>query len=143
MPQNIELWVLGDFNTDFLVRDNDSTKKLTSYLRSIGLYQLINQITRPGIHKGTCIDWKLTNSPFVKHSGSSYDLISDHLAVFAVRKKDRENTKCIYRTVRDVSNYNKDIFVDLLRNYDWDTLKNNPNPDAQCARSNAISNAKC
>ena len=71
MPQNIELWILGDFNTDFLVRDNDSTKKLTSYLRSIGFYQLINQITRPGIHKGTCIDWILTNSPFVKYSGSS------------------------------------------------------------------------
>ena len=41
MPHNVELWILGYFNTDFLVRDNDNTKKLISYFHSIGLSQLI------------------------------------------------------------------------------------------------------
>ena len=131
MQNNIELWIPGDFNTDFLVRDNVNTKKLTSYFRSIGLSQLINNITRPGKYRGTCIDWIITNCPFVLFSGVSNVLISDHLAIYCIRKKNRENTRCVYRTVRDVRNYNNNDFTALLINHDWDMLKNNPDPNVQ------------
>ena len=32
IPLNREFWLLGDFNTDYLVRDNTDTKKFVTYL---------------------------------------------------------------------------------------------------------------
>ena len=48
IAQNVESWILGDFNIDYLVKDNPNTKKLTTYFHTIGLVQLINSATRPG-----------------------------------------------------------------------------------------------
>ena len=131
MPNNLELWILGDFNTDFLVRDNANTKKITSYFRSVGLSQLVKDITRPGKYKGTCIDWIVTNCPFVLNSGVSNVLISDHLSIYCIRKKKREITRCVYRTVRDVRKYDRNDFVNLLLNSDWDVIRNGQDPNIQ------------
>ena len=85
-----ELWVLGDFNIDFLKCNVNSTKKVTEYIRKMGLDQLIKHVTRPSGRKGTCIDWILTNSEYVSMSFVSNNLISDHYPVIVVRKKSRE-----------------------------------------------------
>ena len=119
---NGEIWLLGDFNTDFLVRDSINTKKLVIFFRNNGLSQLISEITRPNKFKGTCIDWIITNSLFVLHSGVSNVLISDHLTVFCVRKKKRENTCTVYRVFRDLKNYSQQNFINLLRAQDYLSL---------------------
>ena len=103
-----------------LTRDNTNTKKLTTYFRAIGLTQLIDKMTRPSKNKGTCIDWILTNCPFIHASGVSNVLISDHLAVYCIRKKVGENTRWVYRTVRDVKNYDFQVFSNLLSNTNWE-----------------------
>ena len=89
MPRNLEYWLLGDFNTDFLTRDNANMKKYVPFFRNNGLTQLIANVTRPNVHKGTCIVWIVTNTPFVLHCGISNVLISDHLTVFCILKKKK------------------------------------------------------
>ena len=131
MPRNTELWILGDFNTDFLVRDNANTKKSISFFRKNGLKQLITDVTRPNKYRGSCIDWIITNSPFVLLSGVSNVLISDHLAIHCIRKKKRENTRNVYRVIRDQKNYSRDNFVTLLRAYDWETFRRSTDPNEQ------------
>ena len=56
MPRNSEIWKLGDFNIDFLVRDNVNTKKIVAFFRNNGLSQLVTDITRPSKYRGSCID---------------------------------------------------------------------------------------
>ena len=76
--------------------------------------QLISDVTRPGLHQGTCIDWIISNSKFVRTSYVTNIFLSDHFAVECVRKKSRECHKNVYRTLRDYKNYNKDDLVNLL-----------------------------
>ena len=131
MSRNQELWLMGDFNTDFLIRDNTDTKKFVSFFRNHGLSQLISKVTRPNKYKGSCIDWIVTNSPFMIYCGATNVLISDHLTIFCVRKKKRENNRIVYRVVRDYRNYSEPILSQLLRNHNWDNLKNSRNPNEQ------------
>ena len=72
-------------------------------------------MTRPGRHKWSCIDWIITNGPFVSEAIVSNVMISDHYAVECIRKKSREYVKYIYRDVRDYKKYNLEDFSDLLR----------------------------
>ena len=37
MPRNSEVWMLGDFNIDFLVRDNVNTNKFVAFFWNNGL----------------------------------------------------------------------------------------------------------
>ena len=140
VPCNVKFWLLGDFNVDFLVRDNVNTKKFVSYFRNIGLTQLISYVTRPNIYRGSCIDWIVTDSPFVQHSGVTNVLISDHLTVFCVCKKKRENNRMVYRTYRDFRNYSKENCVQLLKNSNWEFLSslNDPNEQWELLRNKAL-----
>ena len=51
-----EQWILGDFNINFLDRNNKSRSKFLTLFKTHGLNQLIHDITRPNIKGGTCID---------------------------------------------------------------------------------------
>ena len=53
------------------------------------------------------------------------DYISDHYAIFCIRKKRRESHKYVYRTVRDVSNFDCNIFSNLLQHSNWDFVREN------------------
>ena len=64
-----EIWILGDFNVDFLDRSCDSRSKFNTLFTSCGLKQLMHSITRPNKKGGTCIDWVVTNSEFIKEYG--------------------------------------------------------------------------
>ena len=111
MPRNSEIWKLGDFNIDFLVRDNVNTKKIVAFFRNNGLSQLVTDITRPSKYRGSCIDWIVTNSTFVLHSGVSNVLILDRLTVYCIKKKHRENTRTVFRVFRNFKNYSKPNFI--------------------------------
>ena len=126
---NYELWILGDFNIDYLSRDKLDVKKFTATLKSYGLQQLICDITRPYNMGGTCIDWIITSSPFVSISGIDNHLISDHLPVYCTRKKKREHHTTVSVEARDYTNYSFNNLRDLMINTDWaiyDT-SNDPN----------------
>ena len=84
-----ELWIEGDFNWDWNRCNHEQLQRVKNLLRKNNLHQIIKGVTRPLNTGGTCIDWLITNSNFLSVSGITDDMISDHLPVFAVRKKCR------------------------------------------------------
>ena len=114
-----EVWILGDFNTDLLKRNDAKTVDLQAFAKKNGLAQCINTITRPNIKGGSCIDLIMSNCFFVTSSGIKDDMISDHYTVYCIRKKQRETKHVVSETVRDYKNFNKDLFNQLVTNLDW------------------------
>ena len=92
-----EIWLMGDFNVDFLDRAGTSRANFQSLFSNYGLKQVMLSVTRPTNKSGSCIDWIVTNSPFVKTSGVSDDFISDHYTTYCIRKKNREKHVYVYR----------------------------------------------
>ena len=126
-----EIWILGDFNTDLLKRDDSNTILIQNFAKKAGLANLIRTITRPNARSGSCIDLIMTNCMFVSESGVSDDMISDHYTIYAVRKKKRETKNIVTETVRNYKNFNKDTFCQLLDNIDWNTYNFELNPSIQ------------
>ena len=110
-----EIWLMGDFNVDYLDRKDRDLAKFNNMFKVFGLKQLVSDVTRPGRHKSSCIDWIVTNSRFVIEASALDIMVSDHFAVACVRKKIREHVSYVYREKRDYSNYNSKSFTDLLR----------------------------
>ena len=124
-----ELWILGDLNIDYFLRDKTEVKKFITLFKSYGLSQLISDITRPYKTNGTCIDWIITSTPFVSKSGVDIHLISDHLPVFCSRKKRREYHKTGTTKARDYANYSIENLRNLLRNIDWNSYNDGQDPN--------------
>ena len=120
-----EIWVLGDFNVDFLDRANITTAQFQTLFTTYGLKQLIQHVTRPSNKKGSCTDWIVTNSYFLRHYGVSDDLLSDHLTVYCIRKK----ASYVYRELRDLSRFNDDVFSNILRNSDFEFIRESDDMD--------------
>ena len=121
---NSEIWLLGDFNIDFLDRVSTSRSNFQALFANYGLKQLIQNVTRPTNRSGSCIDWIVTNSLFVKQCGVSDDYISDHLTTYCIRKKDREKHSYVYREVRDLSNFDGEVYRNMFMHLDWDFVNN-------------------
>ena len=90
---NNDLWLLGDFNIDFLKRQDNKTKKLHEFLRTNGLKQHITTPTRLTGFGKSCIDFIISNidDRRVVSCGTLNDVISDHLPVYICSKKTRNN----------------------------------------------------
>ena len=112
-----EIWILGDFNTDLVKRDNPNTVSLLNFAKKSGLRQLINEITRPNVRGGACIDHILSNSSFVSQSGVLDDMVADHFTVYAIRKKRREKKLVTCDTVRDYCKFDNTISAISLRQW--------------------------
>ena len=85
-----EIWLIGDFNIDYLKRNDINLKRFQTMFKTFGLSQLITDVTRPSISTGTCIDWIVTNCRFVQNACVLNVFLSDHFAVECIRKKQRE-----------------------------------------------------
>ena len=114
-----EVWVIGDFNINFLKRSDINTKKSIEFARLYGLTQLINSPTHLSGFSGTCIDLIFTNAQFIHSSGVLNDVISDHFPVFVCVKKQRETHNYTRIKGRSYINYDKNTFCSLLSNDDW------------------------
>ena len=116
---NLELWILGDLNIDYLARDNQDTKRYLECFKTNGIKQNIVDITRPFRNGGTCIYWIATSSPFIQTSGVCNQLISDHFPVYCVCKKRREHHRSSYVEARGYKNYSIPNLRNLLLGLDW------------------------
>ena len=111
-----EIWLLGDFNVDYLKRDDQKQKKFVNFFKLLGLSQLISKITRPSTSGGSCLDWIVTNCRFIMESYVSTIYISDHYPVECIRKKAREKNTTVLRNVRDYRNNDKNVLVNFVKN---------------------------
>ena len=126
-----EIWILGDFNTDLLKRDDPNTIILQNFAKKWGLQQCVNDITRPNNRGGTCIDLIMTNCPFVSKCGVSDDMVADHFSVFCIRKKKKEKRLIKSEIVRDFKNYNATVLCQLIDNITWTDFDVELNPVRQ------------
>ena len=94
-----EIWLLGGFNVNILIRNDIHVMTVNRFLKEFGLKQLITELTRLMSRGGSCIDWIITNSSIVKHSGVLDELLSDHFPIFVVRKKNREAVVEVWKNV--------------------------------------------
>ena len=124
-----EVWILGDFNMNILLRNDPEIVKINRFLKGKGLTQYIHEPTRLTSRGGTCIDWVITNSLFVRKHGILNDLLSDHFPVFAIRKKVRETVTKVKKRVRTYKNYDEDNFKILFCEMDWNFFFNCSNVD--------------
>ena len=96
---NFENIITGDFNINYKLRHSHPYKLLKEIERDFGLKQLIDQDTRITARSSTLIDLILTDCQFVLESGVLDVSISDHCAVYMIKKKPRleytrVETKC-------------------------------------------------
>ena len=75
----------------------------------------------------------MTNSPFVKFSGTLDGFVSDLYTVYCIRKKTRENKECVSKSVRNFRNYNQDNFETLIKGKDWRLYDTLQDPNLQWA----------
>ena len=114
-----EKWILGDFNVNLELRNEPNAILVNRFLKDNVLKQLINVHTRLTPRGGSCLDWIITDCPYVSHSGILDELLSDHFSIFAIRKKEREKVCKKWKIIRAQKNFDTNIFCDLLQNHDW------------------------
>ena len=126
---NKEIWIVGDFNIDYLRRTHKNTKKAIEFARVYGLRQLIKEATHLTGFTKSCIDLMFTNACHVSNSGVLDDVVSDHYPIFACIKKKRETKSYTWVHARTYTAYHKLNFQGLLSNVNWDKvfLLENPN----------------
>ena len=112
---NVELYLMGDFNIDFLDKKDKNVKELIQTMKSAGNNFLIKDQTRIG-GKASCLDQIFTNSNYISNSGILDVNLSDHLAVYCSRKKMKSASLKINFEGRSYRNYIKEDFQDNLIN---------------------------
>lgn len=92
LPTNAELFIAGDFNIDLSKENSPSHQAMKGFEHLNSLMQLINDSTRITNRSNTLIDHIYTNSEIIKYSGTLNINISDHLPIFTIRKKPKQET---------------------------------------------------
>ena len=113
--------ILGDFNYCLI---KNKTNKMTKVLDNSGFIQLIDTATRVTKNSSSLIDHIYTNETRkISQSGVIESGISDHFITFCTRKILRGQIgKHNTIKIRPMKNYSKEIFVDLLKGYDWNLV---------------------
>ena len=78
--KNAEIYVMGDFNINFLDQKNLNTKDIISTMKTFGFNPLINEFTRY-CQDPIFIDQIFSNSNYIAQSGILYLNLSDHAAI--------------------------------------------------------------
>ena len=116
---DIELFLMGDFNIDFLDKKDPKCKRVVELIKPLGFRQLNKEPTRPTLHTNSCLDLINTNCDNISKSGVINMNISDHLPILLTRKKIKTIKKKCTFTGRSYRHYNNDIFQQKLREADW------------------------
>ena len=124
-----EIFVLGDFNLNFLNTRDNHVKYLKDILKNLGLTQLIKDPTRSTRLTSSLIDLIFTNSNNIQNCGVKSWNISDHDCIFVNRKHIPKPIKSTTFRGRTYRNFNKENFCNSLRVRNWDEVlhENNPN----------------
>ena len=120
-----EIYLLGDFNINYLDQNDNSTKRLKEFEQSTGLSQLIKDPTR----QQNVLDMIFTDSNDVKYSGTADLNVSDHQLVYLIIKKSKERYIIADFEGRSYGAYDKDILRENLLAVNWNAFYTLRNPD--------------
>ena len=131
--EDLELYLLGDLNSDFLPANvnNFNAQALANIFDIYGLNQLITEPTRITPTSRTLIDLCITNCPDkIVDSGVIHVGISDHSLVYMTRKTHYERPG-VHRVIetRLYNNFDKEGFLQDLALKPWGTIDLHTNPD--------------
>ena len=91
--KNLEMITMADFNIDVLNEPRFSKHKLIKTLKSLGLAQSVDFITRPVLKTGLDHVW-LSHPDRIQNNIFSRDIgLSDHLPVFVIQRLKNQNKK--------------------------------------------------
>ena len=82
--------IVGDFDIDYNLRHTPAFKLLKDFEREFNFSQVINTSTRSTNRNASCIDLIFTNMNNIASSGTLDIAISDHLPVYLIKKKKRD-----------------------------------------------------
>ena len=114
-----EIFLMGDFNIDFLDKKDVKCKKLIDMIKPLGLRQLIKEPTRVTLDRNSCLDLFLTNCDNISKAGVCDINMSDHLPILLTRKRMKTNKKKSNFTGRSYRRYEKNIFQQSIEEADW------------------------
>ena len=118
--ENNEIFLMGDFNLNYLDVNSINVNSLKSNMEVLGLSQVIDQPTRySALNPPTLIDHLYTNSTTISNSGTFSLNISDHELIFITRKKCKIRKEKATFKGRSYRNYDKAQFQAKLRDNDW------------------------
>ena len=122
--ENLEYFLLGDLNVDFLPTAASSNRgKLAEIFDIYGLEQLINEPTRITAKSSTLIDLCITSAPTnVVTSGVMHLSISDHSLVYMIRKSHYVRDGVRHIEARTMKNFNSENFLRELEQKHWDNV---------------------
>ena len=120
-----EMLLIGDFNMDMLVREHVEESRhnsLKDFCDRFCLQNQINEPTRLTENTMSLLDVILSSHPERYATCGNLHLgVSDHDLVYAVRKNKLSRPKAREIEYRSMRHFNKDEFLDDLRNVPWGT----------------------
>ena len=124
--ENADMFLLGDFNINYLDKRSDAYKCLNRMELLTNLRQYIKKATR----KDHCLDLIYSNCDIVSDSGVLDVLLSDHEMVFITRKKAKTTYNHVRFMGRSYRNYVKEDLRQYLASIDWEPFYELNAPDA-------------
>ena len=126
--ENYDIFIMGDFNIDYKKPNNLDTKLLKWFEQRSSLKQIINDVTRYST-TDSCLDLIFTDSIDIFDSGTLDVNLSDHEMIYVTRKHAKKNKASTCFTGRSYLNYNEEVFIERLNNFDWDPFYTLENPE--------------
>lgn len=118
---------MGDFNIDYLRKQNVATGKLLKWEKDLFLPQLIKEKTRVCETTSTCIDLIFTNIRHIMKAGVLGVHLSDHKPIFVIKKKARNEFQAKKLQTRG-SSFDYDNLEYELSACDWSFVAHETNP---------------
>ena len=125
---NYEIFILGDFNINYKINNNQDTKQLKWLEQKANLKQIIKDITRFS-NNNSCIDLILTDSLFLSDFGTLNVNLSDHEMIYVTRKHVTKPKHPSSFRGRSYVGYNEELFMQNLMNNDWERFYNVRDPN--------------
>ena len=110
----VEVFIMGEMNVNCKNQTSNELKKLSFFMRSNGLTQLISSTTKNMDKTKSLLDLILTNSKYVNMSGTLSHYVSDHQPIYVVKKKKRDDRLDVEFQGRSYRNFDKAIFQERL-----------------------------
>ena len=121
--------ILGDFNCDIYILENNHKDQITHELNFItNLYQyqqFIDEPTRETIHSKTLIDHLYSNKKEnIVLAGVSKISISDHYLIFEIKRSPSVKSEEHVIEFRNFKHFNEDYFIISLKTFDLECYSN-------------------
>ena len=122
LKTGLEIFIAGDFNINLHVNTKES-KLLKSLSKTLSLSQLIKEPTRVTARSSSLLDhFYVTNACNIIESGVIRVGFSDHEAIFAVRKLQRQRFSPRVINVRDFKETDWKKVQDDIASFNWEPI---------------------